>query len=96
MFSIFRDIYQISLSVIIMFRRAQYARWQERLFPADFRGDRPCPASRRRLGKPCGGIGSGNGDGSFTEACLSLILNQVSTNAVWGQALLGKLPGGDC
>ena len=55
------------------------------------------PGSRRRLEKPCGGIGSGNGDGSFTEACLSLILNQASTNAVWGQALLlGKLPGGDC
>lgn len=25
-----------------MFRRAQYAPWQIRLFPADFRGDRPC------------------------------------------------------
>lgn len=97
MFSIFRDIYQISLSVIIMFRRAQYARWQERLFPADFRGDRPCPASRRRLGKPCGGTDSST-KGTHSRKAVSLFTldpgqyeRSMGTSPATGQAARRRL-----
>lgn len=79
----------ISLSIIVRFRRAQPTPWQIRLFPLDFRRNVRCPpVSKCRSTLRRSGFELWNS--IFTEACLFCSLIQVSTNAVWGNSLPPK------
>ena len=78
------------------FRKAQFTPWRIRLFPLDFQRNRNNsdyshnrnPLQQRRFIEQ---------STTLAEACLFLIMNQVSTNAVWGYSLLpDRMPSNNC